>query len=201
MIAGVVVWLKNQTMVQLVCLTILFYWIARYQLVNQPFKCQINNFLNTINEFFLFFFSLMLFWFRKADDTNRLLIWGYIWTGMLAVFFFINWGIILPLKLADLLKSIKEKWRWKKKDKSEEAYIAKAMKKIKENRVKNNQANGILTPRFPKNSEKNKWINKYKNIKIQKITPKRAIDRLKVPELSIFREVCKAPRRKSRIEF
>ena len=75
------------------------------------------------------------------------------------------------------------------------------MKKIREKRVKNNNSNGIPTPRFPKQSEKKKCINRYKNIKIQKITPKRAIDRLKVPELSIFREVCKAPRRKSRIEF
>ena len=201
MVAGVVVWLKNQTVVQLVWLSTLFYWIARYQLVNQPFKCQINNFLNTINEFFLFFFSLMLFSFRNIDNTNRLLIWGYIWTGMLGIFFIINWGIILPLKLADLSNSIKKKWRWKKKDKSEETIIFKEIRRIREERKKNNHAFGLPTPRFPQRMDTNQIHNRYKNIRITKFIPNREENKARMPDLPIFREVRKAPRRMSRIEF
>ena len=201
MIAGVVVWLKNQTMVQLVCLSILFYWIAKYQLVNQPFKSQINNFLNTINEFFLFCFSLMLFSFRNIDSTKRHIIWGYIWVGMLGVFFIINWGIILPLKLADLSKSIKEKWWWKKRERTDITHIVEEAKKVRKKRIKNNKCSGIPTPRFPNHSGNDEPMNKYRKTKIQKIVPKRARNGQRIPDLPMFREVRKAQRRKPGIKL
>ena len=63
------------------------------------------------------------------------------------------------------------------------------MKKIREKKVKNKNANGKSTPRFPNQSENDESMSKYKKIKIQKIIPKRAKNGQMIPDLPIFREV------------
>jgi len=46
MIAAVIVGMKDTVRIQLVCLFLLFIWIAKYQVKYRPFKDKINNFLN-----------------------------------------------------------------------------------------------------------------------------------------------------------
>jgi len=72
LVAGVAVCLKERVLIQIVCLNLLFFWIAKYQIKYQPFKKKANNVLNTVNEVFLFLFSLMLYSFMSSKNAKRL---------------------------------------------------------------------------------------------------------------------------------
>jgi cysteine-rich repeat protein len=108
-IAAVVVCLKDIVLVQCVCVTVLFFWMAHYSLVNKPFKSKTQNFLCWINETFLVFFSLMLFCFRDPSKLMIIKIAGFMCIGFLVIFFLLNWWIIFPLKVMDIFRLIREK--------------------------------------------------------------------------------------------
>ncbi|CAI2360304.1 unnamed protein product [Moneuplotes crassus] len=109
MIACVVIALQSFPRTQLVCLTILFYWIISYMIVYRPFKCQVNNFLNCVNETFLMVFCITLTNFLNPEDSEKLQLYGYVCIGILGVMFIFNWGIIFPLKIRDSFRGCKEK--------------------------------------------------------------------------------------------
>ena len=116
LIACVIVWLKDIVRVQIVWLALLCFWISKYQIHYKPFKSQINNFLNWANEVFLFIFSLLLFFFLNPNEAKKMELLGFIWIGFLIIFFVLNWGIIFPLKIFDICRYIKHKWKKKTRE-------------------------------------------------------------------------------------
>ena len=77
-IACVVVLFKEYTHLQLVFLTMWFFWMTKYLLIYKPFKSQVSNFLNCINEIFLLIFSLCLYPLKSPENAKRIELFGYI---------------------------------------------------------------------------------------------------------------------------
>ncbi|CAI2362995.1 unnamed protein product [Moneuplotes crassus] len=113
LMAGVIVCLRQRSLLQLICIVILVYKMCKYQLVYRSFKYQVTNFLCCVNELFFLAFSLILFVFKNPGNPATIQVFGFITTGFLAIFFILNWGVIFPLKVRDVCSYIKKKCRKK----------------------------------------------------------------------------------------
>ncbi|CAI2386813.1 unnamed protein product [Moneuplotes crassus] len=134
MIALVVIGLQNFARVQLVCLILLFYWIAKYQIIYKPYKLQVNNFLNAVNEVFLVMYCVILFNFMSPGDSGNLTLYGFVCIGMIGIFFILNWCTIFPLKIINIVKRCKKKCRKKTEEETERERQMKIFKSIIESR-------------------------------------------------------------------
>ncbi|CAI2358753.1 unnamed protein product [Moneuplotes crassus] len=134
LIAVVVIGMQNFVRIQIICLTLLFFWVAKYQVIYKPFKSEASNFLNSANEIFLVIFCLALLNFMSPNDANKLELFGFTCIGMIAIFFIINWGLILPMKAISTLKNCVKKCKKKTPQEKEKERMKKVLKSIAESR-------------------------------------------------------------------
>ncbi|CAI2359689.1 unnamed protein product [Moneuplotes crassus] len=173
LIAVVVIGLQNFARIQIVCLTILFFWIAKYQVIHRPFKTQTSNFLNCVNEVFLVIFCVVLLNFVNPSDANKANLLGFICISMIAVFFIINWGLILPLKVISSLRKCAKKCKKCKKKTTEEKERERLKKVLKEvYEARKHGQNNIISTKTPKRNPQihsEQYQRDLKNIKVFKM--------------------------------
>lgn len=86
--------------------------------------------------------------FVDSSNPDRLITFGYVFIALLAGLFIVNWTVILPHKLIDLLKIIRE-YRHKKKKTSQDKDVTKTVIKIQSSKI----------PKHPKLFEETKRIH------------------------------------------
>lgn len=131
-VAIVIVCMKEFNKQQLILVSFMFFWMLVYAAVHKPYVDHLNNFLNIFNEWILVIYSITLFLFLDDGNPTKLEKAGWVWVGIIVVFFIVNWIIIFPIVIYTGIVSLKEKCCKKEKKNSKKVKSAKKSNKFNE---------------------------------------------------------------------